>query len=195
MSEQLVLPGFSPPRAAAHRLFFATLPPPHVAEQVSGLTRHLRREIRLTGAPLATSCLHVSLHMLGDYEDEIPGRLIEAAADAASAVAACPFEVTFDHVMSFYRKAPRRAFVLRSSGDMTELSSLHRLIGQGMKRAGLGHRVGTHFTPHMTLLYDRRLVDVQTVEEIRWTVSDFALVHSLLGRGIHNRLAHWSLRG
>ncbi len=195
MPEQLVFPGFPVPREATDRLFFALFPPPHIAEQVHRLSLRLRDDMGLTGRPLLSSRLHVSLHMLGDHDEGISDRLIEAATDAANIVAMPPFEIALDRVMSFYSRKPSRAFVLRDSGGLAGLSALHQLLGRSMKRAGLGHRVESHFTPHMTLLYDRRLVDVRAVDEIRWTVSDFALVHSLLGQGIHNHLARWTLRG
>ncbi len=63
MSEQFVLPGFPPHQEADNRLFFATFPPPHVAEQVSRLALQLRREMLLAGPTLLAARLHVSLNM------------------------------------------------------------------------------------------------------------------------------------
>jgi len=47
----------------------------------------------------------------------------------------------------------------------------------------------------VTLLYDDVLVQERAVEPIRWTVSEFVLVHSLLGQTRHIPLARWSLGG
>ncbi|MNL66559.1 hypothetical protein D3C87_1910460 [compost metagenome] len=49
------------------------------------------------------------------------------------------------------------------------------------------------FTPHVTMLYDRRLVAEQGIEPVRWTVGGFTLIHSLLGRTEHIPLARWTL--
>jgi RNA 2',3'-cyclic 3'-phosphodiesterase len=45
----------------------------------------------------------------------------------------------------------------------------------------------------VTLLYGDEMVVAHPVEVIGWTVRDFVLVHSLLGRGRHIPLARWSL--
>ncbi len=84
--------------------------------------------------------------------------------------------------MSFYNRKRSRAFVMRLTENSAGLAELHRLLGRGMKTAGLSRWAGSHFTPHMTLLYDQRLIDVRHVDEIRWLVSDFTLVHSLSAR-------------
>ncbi len=47
--------------------------------------------------------------------------------------------------------------------------------------------------PHVTMLYDRRLVAEQTIEPVRWTVGGFTLIHSLLGRTEHIPLGRWAL--
>lgn len=132
--------------------------------------------------------------MLGDYHDGLSDRLIDAAMDAASRVAMPAFEVRFDVAMSFHTRKHRAPFVLRQTENAVGFLDLHRLLGEGMRRAGLGGWVRSHLIPHMTLLYDRRVVDVRVVDEIRWTVRDFSLVHSLLGRQQHLHIGRWSLQ-
>jgi 2'-5' RNA ligase len=51
------------------------------------------------------------------------------------------------------------------------------------------------FTPHVTLLYDRRCIDEQPIEPVGWTVREFALVLSLIGKTQHVPLGRWQLRG
>jgi 2'-5' RNA ligase len=48
-----------------------------------------------------------------------------------------------------------------------------------------------YFTPHVTLLYDKRSVEEQPIEPISWNVREFALIHSMNG---HTHLARWPLR-
>ena len=50
------------------------------------------------------------------------------------------------------------------------------------------------FVPHMTLLYDTRMVAERPIEPMRLTVRDFALVHSLVGQSRYIELARWPLR-
>jgi 2'-5' RNA ligase len=50
------------------------------------------------------------------------------------------------------------------------------------------------FTPHMTLAYDRHHIEKRLLEKkIRWTVREFFLVHSLLGKTQHEELGKWPL--
>ncbi|MBB5051408.1 2'-5' RNA ligase [Afipia massiliensis] len=194
MSEQLVFPGFPMPRAMTDRLFFAVVPPAVEQGRIMQRIQLLRAELGLTGQPLLASCLHISLHGLGDYWAGLPEALVEAAMRAGGNVSTPPFEISFERAMSFYRRQRTRAFVLRTRDDTAALSCLHRALGDCMKAQGLGNRVASHFTPHMTLLYDVRLVDEHVIEPLRWDVTELVLVHSLLGRRKHVHLAHWPLR-
>ena len=71
------------------------------------------------------------------------------------------------------------------------LTSLHRSLGAGMQKAGIGRSMTLRFTPHITLLYGDRMVTERSIEPVRWIVRDFALVHSLRG---HTHVARWPLR-
>jgi 2'-5' RNA ligase len=194
MPEQLVFPDFPMPRPMTDRLFFAVVPAAVEQARITQRIQLFRAEFGLTGQPLPASCLHISLHGLGDYGVGLPEALVAAAIRAGSNVSMPRFDVSFDRAMSFYRRQGTRAFVLRTRDGTAALSGLHRALGDCMTSEGLGNRVASHFTPHMTLLYDRRLVGEQTIESFGWTVTDFVLVHSLLGRRKHVHLARWPLR-
>ena len=194
MSEQLVFPGFQYPSVATDKLFLAFVPPAAVIRSIGNLTQQLREDHRLRGKPLAPSCLHVSLHALGMYHG-MPAGLVETVDTAASSVALPPFDIHFDRALSFANKRAARPFVLRSSREIAALNAFHRVLGDAMSRAGLGRWVTWHFTPHMTLLYDRQVVDEHPVETVSWTVKEFVLVHSFVGQGKHLHLARWLLRG
>lgn len=194
MSGQLVLPGFQHLPVATDNLFLACVPPAATVRLLGDLTRHLRKEHRLRGRPLAPSCLHVSLHGLGVHPG-LPSGLIDAVSTAASSVAVPPFDVGFDRALSFANKRAARPFVLRASRNIPALQTFHRVLGDMMTREGLGRWVIRHFTPHMTLLYDRQLVEERAIEAVGWTVTEFVLVHSFVGQGRHVHLARWPLRG
>lgn len=164
MSEQLVFPGFPMPQAMTDRLFFAVVPPAVEQGRIVQRIQLLRAEFGLTGQPLSASCLHISLHGLGDYWAGLPEALVEAAMRAGGNVSTPPFEISFERAMSFYRRQRTRAFVLRTRDGTAALSGLDRALGDCMKAEGLGNRVASH----MTLLYDARMVDEHVIEPLRW---------------------------
>lgn len=194
MPAQISLEGFDPPAPPIDRLFFALFPPTAVASRIDELAQRLRADCGLKGKTLQPGRLHVTLHHLGDYAGLQQG-LVSAARAAASAVRAQPFEVTFDRVMSFSRKPTNRPFVLRGDAGLAELIAFQQSLGAAMKKTVLGSWAESHFTPHVTLLYDDSEVAEQAVEPLSWTVSDFALVHSLIGKTRHTVLGRWSLTG
>jgi RNA 2',3'-cyclic 3'-phosphodiesterase len=68
-------------------------------------------------------------------------------------------------------------------------------LGAALKRAGLGAATQGDFQPHVTLAYDKLRLKPFAVEPVSWTVREFVLVHSLLGRTTHIPLGRWPLRG
>jgi len=193
MPMQSSLPGFDAAPEPTDRLFFAIFPDADTAAQLAKLARHLRGEQGLTGAPLATERFHVTLHHLGDFVG-VPRDIVARAGEAAAAVAMPPFEITFNRAMSFSGRPDKRPFVLLGGDGVAALAAFQRALGTAMEKTGLKvSKTDSNYTPHVTLLYDDRLVAEQTVETIRWTAHEFVLVHSLLGQGVHVPLARWTL--
>lgn len=192
MSAQLSFLGLEPSRPT-DRLFFALFPAANAAEGMSRVAQNQRGEHGLKGKPLATDRFHITLHHLGDY-DGLPAGVVAQARDAAASVAMPSFDVAFDRVTSFDRPG-KRPFVLRGGNGLASLGEFQQALGTAMAKAGLQKKVAANFTPHVTLLYDDRLVDEQPVETIFWSVHEFVLVHSLLGQTRHIALARWPLRG
>jgi 2'-5' RNA ligase len=69
---------------------------------------------------------------------------------------------------------------------------LHVQLGNVLRLAR-AKPTGSAFTPHVTLLRDKRLLPLKPVVPIEWTVTHFVLVHSLLGRTIHRPLGCFPL--
>lgn len=194
MPEQLSLMGFDDAPKVTDGLFFAIVPGLDDAQEISQFALRQRSQHGLTGAPLKPEHFHVSLHSLGEY-DGLPRGIVAAAKEAAAAIAVPPFEVTFDHVMSFSGSPGNRPFVLRGSDGLAALMAFQRTLGIAVAKAGLGRFVKAQYTPHMTLLYDARSVEEHPVAPVRWTVREFVLIHSLHGQGRHLPLGRWPLRG
>ena len=194
MPEQLSLPGLDVPRRPTDRLFFALIPGTGAAARIAQCSQHLRRKHRLTGRPIATERLHITLHFIDDYAG-LPPRIVAAVSEAVATVAIPPFDLTLDRARSFCENRPlNRPFVLIPSDDNPALSALQRAVGAAMTKANIGKPAVRHFTPHLTLLYDDRCLEEHAIETIAWTAREFVLVHSPLGRSRHVPLARWTLR-
>jgi 2'-5' RNA ligase len=187
---QLSFPGLD----SADRLFFAIFPDAPAARHTAEIAERLRAKCGLRGWPLARRRFHVSLHFLGDYSG-LPNEVVTKASNAASGVAEAPFSVTFDRAGSFPGRRRNPPLVLRCSDAAMPLIAFQQALGEAMVRNGLGCWVAPHYVPHMTLLYDASHVEIRAVEPVAWTVREFVLVHSLLGRTKHIPVARWPLRG
>jgi 2'-5' RNA ligase len=174
------------------RLFFAIFPDPATAADIARQADALRTAHQLAGRPLAPERFHITLHHLGDHAG-VRRDIVAMAGEAAEAMTTSPFEVTFDRAASF-NNGGNNPFVLQGGEGLEGLKAFQRDLGLAMARAGLGKLVDKSFTPHVTMLYDRRLVAEQSITPIRWTVGGFTLIHSLLGRTEHIPLARWTLR-
>jgi 2'-5' RNA ligase len=192
MLQQLYFPGFEP-RPPRDNLFFGILSPLNSAIEIRKAADDLRNLYGLNGRLIAQERLHISLHAVGRF-DGPPNFIIERAHEAGGLVSTSPFPLTFDRVMSFDIKRDKRPFVLRPGRDLASLFTLHDILGEAMKRARIGRYVMSRFVPHMTLLYDRRVVRERPIEPIRMNVRDFVLVHSLVGQSRYIELARWPLR-
>jgi RNA 2',3'-cyclic 3'-phosphodiesterase len=189
---QLMLEGIEP-SVPSDRLFFAVFPDPAIAVDVTHLAQTLRREHALHGKPVRTGRMHITLHFLGDYVG-LPQDLVASAKLAAGHVEAHAFDVLFDSVASFSRGARNHPLVLRGTTGLQSLQAFQRRLGECLALVGLNQFLNRKFVPHMTLLYDNKLLKAQSTEPISWRVREFILVHSLLGRTEHVVLGRWPLQ-
>lgn len=203
MPGQIDLPGFEAapgpaPRPPARRgrppgpnnLFFALVPAADVVPIIVGVQSQLRDHEGLSGKPIGVDRLHVTLHDLGGCEAP-PAAVIEAVRQAAATVRVPPFEVVFDRVLSFANRQRQRPFVLCCSAELPDLAAFRSTLGRALAEAGVWN--DEMKTPHMTLLYDDRLVGERIIAPIRWTAHEFVLVRSLRGLGRHEVVARLPL--
>ena len=176
------------------RLFLGIFPDAAIPPAITRTAEGLRSRHALRGSPLQPERFHVTLFHLGDYVG-LPEATVRAAAEAAGTITARPFEVMFDRVGSFTGKPGKLPLVLRGGAGVEPLKEFQQNLGEALKRAGLGRHVDARFVPHVTLLYDAKVVPEEPVEPIGWTVNEFVLIHSLLGQTRHLPLGRWPLRG
>jgi 2'-5' RNA ligase len=190
MFTQTLFPGFDGRRQRLN-LFLALVPPSSASEQIDELAENLRDHRTLEGKPLGASRYHVPVHHLATcYEltEEFVPRVREIFGPAAAGTA--PFEIEFDRALSFGTRAEVKPFVLKNSGYNQALVGLYQKLG-----SLLPWRTSPVFTPHVTLLYDQRMIGEQPVRRVSWLARELVLVCSYVGLGRQEHLARWKLGG
>jgi RNA 2',3'-cyclic 3'-phosphodiesterase len=172
------------------RIFFACLPDAATAARIHAFAEERKREHGFEATLILPEHLHVTLFHLGDWA-VLPEEIVRLAKEAAAQVDVPPFEAAFARAESFRNSTGVYPFVL--TGDIAPWRALHASLAAALKRVGLGGATQGEFKPHVTLTYDKLRIKPAAIEPIEWTVRDFALVHSLLGKTTHHRLARWHL--
>jgi RNA 2',3'-cyclic 3'-phosphodiesterase len=129
----------------------------------------------------------VTVHNIGASFGLDPD-IVGTAKEVAAGIAMPAFRVEFNSVQSFRNSA----FVLRGDDGVVGLERLQLELGAAMEEAGLGNAFRS-YAPHVTLLYDNRLIDEHPITPIGWWGREFVLVHSLLGQTQCGFLARFPL--
>ncbi len=176
-----------------HHLFFAVLPDAAVLGTATDMARSLIARYALNGQ-VRTERLHATLLSLG-WEAMLSERQLAWARGAAARVRAAPFELRFDHVLSFAR-APhaKRPCVLCAPGAaQVGFVRLYEALHAALWPEVPGQQIPP-ITPHMTLCYSRQAVPQQAVAPLAWTVDRFVLLHNRRGSsGPYELLGEWPL--
>ena len=177
-------------RLPANRYFFAILPTAEAARAIACIADGFRKAHDLRGPIIGPDRYHISLCGVGapgPAPDEVLSKL-QAIGDQ---VRCQPFDVGFDHAVSFSQGARKRPLVLASREGLPALGWLHAGLRRAMAASEL--QAKSQFNPHLTMLYDEQIVAETGIRPLRWTVRDFVLVHSVTGEGRHRHLARWPL--
>jgi len=172
------------------RIFFACVPDDALASKIHAAAEQLKQDKGFEAALILPEHLHVTLFHLGDWQS-LPEDIVNLASGAASQVNTSAFEVTFRRAESFRNSTGVYPFVL--TAEPAAWRKLHETLGAALKDVGLGAATRGDFKPHMTLTYDRQRVSPFAIPPITWTVRDFVLVHSKLGKTTHIHLGRWPL--
>lgn len=190
-------PGASGPAAKAPRaprmrrkLFFAILPDAQAAQEIAKLGASLDQQHGIGGHPLRPDRLHITLHVIGEY-DETPQADVLAARQAADAVHEDAFDVVFDRAMTF---VGARAYVLGGGEGVEAVKAFWLKLGIQLANAHVRTFKNSSFTPHMTLAYQGRPVAEHPIEPVRWTAREFVLINSHVGETHHEIMGRWPLR-
>jgi 2'-5' RNA ligase len=184
-------------RRATERYFFAVPVPRETRPALAALTGSLIARHGLSGKPRPPQNLHATVFSLGEYEVQQP-ELVALARRFAANIQARPFSVTWDRVRSLPRGGRTSPLVLcgeaGARGSVEGLAGLHELFRIPMIERGFIRPAARKFTPHVTLLHDEEILD-EPIAPIGWRVTEFTLVHSLLGQARQIVLGRWPLRG
>jgi 2'-5' RNA ligase len=171
-------------------LIFAIRPDAGVSARIAAQCAMLKVLQGLGGRFIGTDRLHITLQWVPSAREDAR-RFLPYAEAIVSDLSPVPLEVSFTEALSFQSGRGRYPFVLR--GENPGLEALFGGLGEAMRHVGLDRFATRSFTPHMTLLYDPKLVAAQPIEPIGWQAAELTLIHSLRGLGRHDVLARWPL--
>ena len=163
-----------PPAPAKLRLFFALWPDDATRTALAEWSRKIHRASG--GRETRPETLHLTLAFLGEF-DAARVRELEAAA---ARVRIERFVVAFDE--AGYWKHNRIVWA-GASRSPPELETLVAELRAALAQARVAYDPKP-FVPHITLIRKaRREFTLPQFEPIRWPITDFALVRSVLGSG------------
>lgn len=192
MNNQIPLfqPHPPPPGAGAPRfLFFALCPDAATAQQIHALATRQRDTHGLEGKITDAGQLHLTLCFLGSVS-KLPPDAVATADAAARAIQAEPFRLTFDRVKSF---PGSNAFALCQEEDCPPLIQLRNRLLVALARSGRFQLERREFRAHVTLMHDPKLVGLQEVEPVGWTVRELLLMRSHHGLTSYQVLGRYPL--
>ncbi len=182
------------PRDGNDRLFFALCPDADATQKMLALGADLKSRHRLTGQLHLQERLHLTLDHLGDFEGR-PHDIVERARKAASAVATgqAGFAVTLDRILSFGRSDRSRPLVLKAGTGHPGLAEFRGRLWDALAAEKLPGSARSSFTPHVTLLYDTKVLTEEAVGAISWRAQEFVLIHSFMRQTRYEILGRWPL--
>jgi RNA 2',3'-cyclic 3'-phosphodiesterase len=177
-------------------LFIAILPRGEALEKIMALSGQQCTKHGLTGKLIGITRLHVSLVGFGDHRG-LPPTLVKLAEKVATRTASKtrPFDVSFTRVGSFRNSRRKKPFVLTNSNDNRGLEDLHFLFETELAAFGFSASNNAVFNPHLTLVYDEKVVPEEPIDAVEWNADEIVLVHSRLGESLHFHLGRWRLGG
>ena len=182
--------GPSRPAADERSFFLALRPPGAVVPRLELTVQQLRDGLGLSGEPIPPARLHVTLIEIL-FDQPVSDAALQAAHHAAGQVHLPPFDLSFDHVMSFANPQRQPPVVLTLSTGQQAVKLLRQELQRQLKRVGLKTQGSS--TPHLTLLYDSQSVPRHAVEPIAWTATEFVFICSHPKKGRHEVLGRWAM--
>ena len=175
-----------------HRLFFALMPDDATRARLAAAAEALRTSHSgLRARWINPNRYHATLNFLGDHAALRP-TLVDGAIAAADKIQAAPFAWALDSAASFRGREP--PCVLRSAEVPAPMQQLWQSLSHALALAGQGGHLERSFTPHVTLAYSHgAMLEPAAIALVTWQVTEFVLVHSVIGQGSYEVLGRWRL--
>lgn len=141
-----------------------------------------------TRKPISTPRLHISLVGLGVYSEPLATEISRIAAT----VRFPPLDITLDNALSYRNRDPH-PFVLTSEDGLETVRAFYQVLNARLSAEGFVSRKSS-FNPHMTLLWDSKLVPKHDLRHpLKWTAREFVLVRSYQGQSRYDIIGRWPL--
>ena len=171
-------------RNIAHSLFCGLRPP-------GDLARDLWDEfdwLRPGDDRVEPERFHITLVRLGVWPHH-PENVIEQARSVCASLEAAAFRIVLDNLIVGDR------VLLKPSEAVPALDRFQQQLAGELAKAGLVRPRGCVFNPHMTASYRTRNRSETFMPPVSWTVREFVLIESLIGRRTQIEQGRWMLRG
>lgn len=165
-----------------HRYFFALQPPDGIRRRAA----ILRDALAENGGIVRDERLHVTLGITDDYRER-PARVVDRLLAIGDMVDAEPFTLSLDRL-----SGNGAVIALRAGRVSPGLGLLQRQLDNQLRYWNI-RRPAWSFNPHITLVYRPHQEFIRSVEPLAWEATELVLIHSLIGRGVHNELGRWAL--
>lgn len=190
--QQLDLFAASNPEKAKNSLFLALFPDREAVTRICDVATGIQSRHGLKSKLRPPDHFHITLHWLGDFPN-VPARLIEGVHHACETMVSrvSSFEVTLDRVVSF-----GDALVLKGNHEISAnpaLMELEHALSLQLVKNGVFNPKSPKFSPHLTLLYDRRHLAEEAVKPLKWIAQEMVLIQSKIGLTEYHRLGQWRL--
>jgi RNA 2',3'-cyclic 3'-phosphodiesterase len=191
-TRQLDLLGGGIASTELHRLFFALMPDDATRARLATAAEALRASHSgLRARWINPNRYHATLHFLGDHAALRP-TLVDGAIAAADKIQAAPFAWTLDNASSFRGREP--PCVLRGAEVPAPMQQLWQTLRHALALAGQAGHLERNFTPHVTLAYSHgTMLEPAAIAPVTWQVTDFVLVHNVVGQGSYQILGRWRM--
>lgn len=174
------------------RLLVVLRPDSFACEEFNGHCRYLTLRYGLCGRSLQATPYHLSIMGSLEYHS-VPRGLVDRVNKAASSLAEkiAPFEITLDEVMSFWGDESQHALV---AVPARRIPALHQLFHD--------FQIELHGTveiksivPHVTLMYEKRLVFHRLSKPVRWMAGKIDVVIRHFGNDVYEEVGSYYFRG
>lgn len=160
-------------------LYIMAKPPPEVQAQIVALPRN--------DPGRGPELLHATLISLYDLH-YVPPDWLPATMAALDSFVAPPFPLHFDRIEN------RKAVTLRTRDPLIEARAFQKALVNHLLAQKAPIMDGTAPEPHVTINYRGDRLGAQKIAPISWTVDEFLLMESVVGKTTHVEHGRWPLR-